>query len=571
MSLNYAENILYSPSPTDRTLRSKRHKEDSKVALVEVREALVSRREVTWGQLRDRTAVFAAAMRANGVRAGDRVAVVMSNSFHTLCVYMATTSLNAIFSSSSTDMGSKGILERLRQIEPQWVFVDDAALYNGQRSDLRGKMKELVAGMSGVSNFQGLVSVPWGSNSDALDVSGVPRATTLQKFLDPHSTATAKDLTFERLPFHHGFLIVYSSGTTGSPKCIVHSTGGALLSAWKEGALQHCTTPASTTQQFTTTGWIMYMISVGAMLHGSKLIMYDGSPFQPRVDTFLRLAAKEGTTHLGVSPRWFQSIRTAGVIPRNIPGTEKLQVVNCTGMVLPSDMFRWFHSDQGFHQHTQLGNVSGGTDIAGAFGDFNPLDPVHDSGGCQCWTLGLDVRVFDSTLESVDGSPVTGRAVPDGEPGDLVCVKAFPNMPIQLWGDDGGKKYQSAYFERFDNVWTHGDFVQVEPATRSIIFLGRADGVLNPSGIRFGSAEVYSVIENMFADAVEDSVCVGQRRKGDRDESVVLFVKMKGGKQLTAKLIGQLKESIARELSKRHVPKYIFETPEIPVSNLLTT
>jgi acetoacetyl-CoA synthetase len=566
VSVNFAENVLYTTSPESKSKRSTRHKEDGNIAIVEVREGQSSKRSVSWGELRDRTAIFAAAMRANGVEAGDRVAVVMSNALDTLCVFLGATSLGAIFSSSSTDMGAKGILERLRQIEPRWVFVEDAALYNGKRSDLREKMRELVAGMKNVKHFQGLISVPWGKESDALDVSGIPRTTSLKEFIRPHLNNTAKDLQFSQLPFHAPFLIVYSSGTTGTPKCIVHSAGGVLLSMQKEGRLHRSLDADSVVLQFTTTGWIMYLAAVVSLVFGARLIMYDGSPFLPGPDAFIRLAGEQRVTNLGVSPRWFQTLRTNGIVPRKLPGTEALRVITCTGMVLPPELFRWFYSSEGFHPHTQLGNIAGGTDLAGAFGDCNPLDPVVASGGCQGWSLGLDVRVFDASIETaLDARPPSGRELPAGEPGELVCTTAFPNMPVMFWGDSDGKKYHAAYFQRFDDVWAHGDFVQVEPLTRSIVFLGRADGVLNPSGVRFGSAEIYAVLETMFQDVIEDSVCVGQRRKGDPDESVMLFLKMKQGNPFTPDLVNRLKDAIAQALSKRHVPKFFFETPEIPV------
>ena len=199
----------------------------------------------------------------------------------------------------------------------------------------------------------------------------------------------------------------------------------------------------------------MYYAAVQNLLFGSRLILYDGSPFVPNIDSFLRLAGKEGVTHLGVSPRYFSTLLAGEIVPRNIPGLEKLQLCTSTGMVLPTSLFRWFYSDVGFPSHVHLANISGGTDIAGCFADGNPLDPVYENGGCQCPGLGMDVRVFDSTLESVDGQPIVGKEVAAGMPGDLVCVNTFPNMPIKFWGDEGGKKYHGAYFERFDSKFDY--------------------------------------------------------------------------------------------------------------------
>ena len=228
-------------------------------------------------------------------------------------------------------------------------------------------------------------------------------------------------------------------------------------------------------------------------------------------------------------------------------------------MVLPPSLFRYFYS--AFPSRAHLANIAGGTDLAGAFGDCTALLPVYDSGGCQCRSLGMDVRVYDSTIESRQG-----KEVPNGSPGEVVAVRSFPNMPVGFWGDDDGKKYFSAYYERFDNVWTHGDFVVLHPEYKSLIFLGRADGVLNPSGVRFGSAEIYSVIETRFPKEIADSICVGQRRPQDVDESVMLFVQMRPGMSFSMKLVDDIKARVGEELSKRHVPKWIFETWNIPTT-----
>jgi acetoacetyl-CoA synthetase len=294
--------------------------------------------------------------------------------------------------------------------------------------------------------------------------------------------------------------------------------------------------------------------------------MYDGSPFAPKVDSFLQLAGQQGVTHLGVSPRYFSTLQAAGVVPNKIPGLQSLELCTSTGMVLPTSLLRWFYSEKGFPKHVHLANISGGTDIAGAFVDGNVLEPLYDVGGCQTIALGMDVRVFDSTIENEkEDVPVRGREVPMGQPGDLVCIQSFPNMPVYFWADKDGSKYRKAYFARFDNVWTQGDFIHIEPKTKSIILLGRADGVLNPSGVRFGSAEVYTVIESKFKTEIEDTICVGQRRKDDQDENVLLFVKMRSGKKFDNTLIQRVKEAIAEGLSRRHVPRFVFETKEIPV------
>jgi len=314
--------------------------------------------------------------------------------------------------------------------------------------------------------------------------------------------------------------------------------------------------------QYTTTGWIMYLASLFGMIFGSRLIMYDGSPFVPKVSTLMQLTADQRVTHLGVSPRYLTELQKNNIVPRKLFDLSALQVVTSTGMVLADQVFEWFY-DVAFPPKVHLGNISGGTDLAGSFGTEVPILPLY-VGGCQNFALGTPVAVYDQLVEGGRGVP--GRPVPEGVPGELVSFAACPNMPVMFWGDKDGEKYFKAYFERFDNVWTHGDFVMIHPITKGLYFLGRADGVLNPSGVRFGSAEIYNVIDTEFGDQIADSICVGQRRPKDVDESVMLFLLMKPGKKFTKSLVKDVKQAIMKELSPRHVPTYVFETPEIPTT-----
>ncbi|KAI2781560.1 acetoacetyl-coenzyme A synthetase [Daldinia loculata] len=559
--INWAENLLWSRGPQDPTdYHGKVGKEDTKIALTEVREGASEIRHVTWVTLRKLVALYASALHAGGVGRGDRIVVVGSNSVETLVLFAATSWLGAIFSSSSTDMGVQGILQRTVQVNPKYIFMDDAALYNGKRVDLRQKMTEVVAGMKGCDQFSGLVSIR--RFHDALDISNIPGVQTLHSFLakgDPFSPPP-----IVRIAFHEPFLICYSSGTTGIPKAIVHSVGGALLNYVKETRLHEDTNSNTVTLQYTTTGWIMYLVCVGQLLVGARVVLYDGSPFQPDLQTFIKLIGDQKVTKLGTSPRWFYEVARAGISPKQITDLSNLQIVTSTGMVLPDQLFEWFY-DKGFPSHVHLSNISGGTDIAGCFGIGNPLTPVY-VGGTQGVSLGIKVALYDSLLP-----PGPGKEVPDGTPGELVATASFPNVPIYLWGDKTptgvpGPKFHSAYFARFEHVWAHGDFCVFHPVTKNLTFLGRADGVLNPSGVRFGSAEVYSVLERNFADRVADSICVGQRRPQDNDESVMLFLLMRPGHKIDRKLVNEVKEAIKRELTKRHVPKYVFETPEIPTT-----
>lgn len=558
VKMNFAENILFCGDSQHRATVSP-GKEDDKIACTEVREGsnIEPIRQISWKELRHRVGRCEQAMKAHGIKKGDRIAVVSSNSLDTLTVFLAATALGGIFSSSSTDMGVKGILDRLTQIRPKLLFMDDKALYNGKKIDLRQKMVDIVNGMEAITEFQGVVSlVRW--QHSPVDAAAVPRCSSWSKFL---SAATTSELEFEQLNFSDPFLIVYSSGTTGQPKCIIHGIGGIVLNGHKECRLHRDMDHNSCQLQYTTTGWIMYLSSVQALLTGCRMIMYDGSPFVPNPRNFLSLVAREKVTHLGISPRYLHTLQTSKIRPKHENDLSNLKVIISTGMVLSNALFEWVY-DVGFPKHIQLDNISGGTDVGGCFGCSNPILPIY-TGGCQSLSLGMAISVFDSTIEG--GRGVKGVPVIDGVPGELVCTKAWPSMPIAFWGEDGARRYFNSYFEKFDNCWTHGDFIQINTTTRQVVFLGRADGVLNPSGVRFGSSEIYSVIEGKFSNAVADSICVGQRRPQDDDESVMLFLLMKPSHRFTSALARAIKEAIRKEYSPRHVPRYIFETPEIPV------
>ncbi|EGC46976.1 acetoacetyl-CoA synthase [Histoplasma capsulatum var. duboisii H88] len=464
--MNFAENILFTSSGSSGV--STAGKEDSKAAVTEVREGgAEGTRNITFGELRRRVGKLSQAMKAAGVKKGDRVAVVASNSIDTLVVFLALTALGGLFSSSSTDMGAKGILDRLLQIKPQWLFMDDWT------------MNAIVRGMEGVEEFQGIVSQPRFQDRPA-DVNMVPRAQTLATFL-----AKAK-----------GDKLEFPKRTTGTPKCIVHSVGGIVLSGLKEG-------------------WIMYLSALQPLMHGCRIVLYDGSPFLPGVTSFIKLAGEQKVTRLGTSPRYMYELQRNGIHPREVTDLSNLEVLTSTGMVLSDALFEWFY-DKGFPPNVQLQIFLAGP------------------------SLGTPIAVYDQTVEG--GKGVKGIPLKEGVPGELVATAAFPNMPVMFWGENGAARYFDAYFARFDDVWTHGDFVMIHPATKQIFFLGRADGVLNPSGVRFGSSEVYSILENEFANEISDSICVGQRRPRDSDETVI------------------------SGLSPRHVPKYVFETPEIPTT-----
>ncbi|GAM86919.1 hypothetical protein ANO11243_049400 [Dothideomycetidae sp. 11243] len=563
---NFAENMLYYPDPKDPSIATCNRKQDRDVACTEVREGGTEMGHYTWRELRRRVGLLANAMRARGVKKGDRVAVVAANSIDTMTVFYAITSLGGIFSSSSTDMGTQGVLDRLLQIRPKYVFVDDGVLYNGKTVDMRSKMEQISHGMKSVSEFSGLVSIPrW--RDKPLDTSSFPSCETLVDFM---SRAKGDDsLKFERVRFRDPFLIVYSSGTTGMPKCIVHCVGGILLNTTKEQVLYgDCLRYSSKREchlQYTTTGWIMYLLAVSAHLHGARVVLYDGSPFHPDPQSFIRLIAEQRVTQLGISPRYLHTLTTATpspILPRGVADLSHLRLVTSTGSVLSEAQFEWFYT--AFPAHTLLANMSGGTDLVACIVMYTTSLSLY-AGGFMTPGLGIRAEIYDADIDD-PGHAVQGRRAPPGDSGELVITAPFPSMPVKFWGDEGGEKYRRAYFARFDGVWTHGDFLSENSVTGQYFIHGRSDGVLNPSGVRFGSAEIYNVVARYFADEVQDSLCVGQRRKQDSDESVMLFLLMKPGRRFSLELVRRVKDAVARDCGKRCVPKYVFETPEIPVS-----
>lgn len=432
-------------------------------------------------------------------------------------------------------------------------------------------MGVIAAKMQDCSQFREIVAVP--RFNQPRDVASIPRTDAWANFM---SAASSEVPAFYQCAFDDPFLIVFSSGTTGTPKAIVHGVGNIILALVKEGRLHEGSNEDTVGLQFTTTSWIMYLANIGQLLFGARAVMYDGSPFHPDMTTFITIISQQKVTKLGTSPRWMQQMLNNGIKPKHIADLSSLQIVTTTGMVLSDQLAEWFY-ESGFPKHVHLANISGGTDIAGCFGQENPLTPVYGS-AIQGPSLGVPIAVYDPDSPN-DSATVCER----GTPGELVATHAFPNMPVLFWGDihsqraghapntttylsaPPGSKYHDAYFNRFDHVWAHGDFCVVNPSTGNISFLGRADGVLNPSGVRFGSAEIYKVIEKRFADQVADSLCVGQKRPTDEDESVLLFLLMKPGCVLDRALSAKIKDAIQQDLTKRHVPKSIFQTPEIPV------
>ncbi|KAF9264076.1 acetoacetate-CoA ligase [Marasmius fiardii PR-910] len=528
--LNYAENLLW--------------RNDDGIACTACGE---SGRVVNYSfrQLRESVREMASAMRASGVTVGDRVAAVITNSYTAITIALATASIGAIFSSTATDMGTQGILDRYTQIQPKLVFAESEVLYAGKTVNLVPKVTEVITKLSKSLKYAVLLpSVVTGSETK------LKQSVTLREFLATGNTQD--ELHFEQLPFSQPLFILYSSGTSGPPKCIVHSAGGVLLQSKKDNHVQLDIKQDDTYFQYTTTGWMMWTFMLSTLSVGARLILYDGSPFHPNLQTYLKFISDQGVTHIGTSPRFLAEVQGKGIDPLTLGSFESLRMLAVTGAILTPPLFEWAYRAFGGRMH--LVSMSGGTDICCGLVSGNPSGPVH-VGEIQGKALGMKVEVFDPEGKNVEHT---------GDPGELVCTRPHPSLPIKFWGDTkDGKKLREAYFSFFPGIWRQGDFIVINPATKGIMVLGRSDGVLNPSGVRFGSGEIYTVLE-AFNTYIDDSICVGQRRAGDKDEQVLLFLKMKPGHTFTPGLEKEIRSRIRNALSARHVPAHIFSVDDIP-------
>lgn len=531
--MNYAENIL--------------RRRDDAVACTVVRESS-SAIPYTFKQLRGEVEKLAAALRCNGLEAGDRVAGIVTNSVTAIVIALAATSIGAIYSGTATDMGSKGILDRYRQIKPKFVFAETEVSYSGKTVDLIPKVSEVIVELlkQGLQRAILLPSVTTGRETTA---TAIPRSVHYSQFI---ATGDSRPLEFAQLPFSHPLFILYSSGTTGAPKCIVHSAGGVLLQTSKDIAIGLDVTPDDTLLQYTTTGWMMWSWMLSALSIGARLVLYDGSPFYPSPEHFLKMVDQQGVSVLGTSPRFLSDVQGRRIDPLKIGSFQALRILACTGAVLTAPVFSW--AQTAFGERIHVISSSGGTDICAAFISGAACLPVH-VGELQAKGLGMKVEVFDQDGNNIEST---------GEPGELVCSRPHPSLPLKFWGDESGQRLREAYFGVYPGIWRQGDFMVVNPQTKGILVLGRSDGVLNPSGVRFGSGEIYAVLENHFGGIIDDSLCIGQRRAQDSNERVLLFLKMRAGQRMTPAFVEDVNEAIKKELSRRHVPAHVFEVPEIP-------
>ena len=528
------------------------HADDTALAFIGEDAAQLT---MTHGELRAEVAACQRALAADGVGVGDRVATMLPNGPEALIVFLATASLGAVYSSVSPDFGIDGVLDRFGQISPTVMVAVDGYYYNGVRHHTAGKAAEVAAnlGTTGAS-LRRLVLAPYDRSAPAPsgDVSG--SATSWTEWLTPHRVASGDDLTFERLGFDQPVYILYSSGTTGKPKCIVHRAGGALLKLWSEQRLHFDVRPGDRVMYFTTTGWMMWNWLVAGLASGASLVLYDGSPFHPSPARLFDVADDWGVTLFGVSAKFIEGAMKAGLRPAQTHALDTVRTISSTGSPLAPEGFDWVYEQVKADVH--LASFSGGTDICGGFVIGDPTGPVR-RGEIQAAALGLDVDVADAD----------GASLGAGTQGELVCRNAFVSMPLRLWDDPGDARYRSAYFERFEGVWHHGDFAEWTPSG-GIIISGRSDATLNPGGVRIGTAEIYRQVDRI--DEVLESVVIGQQVATDEgstasaDTRVVLFVKLREGVTLDNELMGRIRSQIRSGASPRHVPAVIAQVPAIP-------
>jgi acetoacetyl-CoA synthetase len=454
---------------------------------------------------------------------------------------LATASLGAIWSSCSPDFGVQGVLDRFGQIEPKVLITVDGYWYNGKAVDLIDKVREIAARLPSLAR---VVVAPY--LAEAPDVAAVPKAEPLAAFVDDFA---ARDIAYPRLPFNHPLYILYSSGTTGVPKCIVHGAGGTLLKHLCEHQLHSDVRPGDRLFYFTTCGWMMWNWLVSGLASGATLLLYDGSPFVKDGRILFDYADAEGMTHFGTSAKFIDECKKRGLAPAKTHRLEPLRAILSTGSPLVPESFDYVYA--GIKRDVCLSSISGGTDIIGCFVLGNPILPVW-RGEIQCRALGLAVDTFDE-----NGKPVR-RAK-----GELVCTRPFPSMPVGFWNDPDGKRYRAAYFERFPNVWCHGDYVELTAHDGMVIY-GRSDAVLNPGGVRIGTAEIYRQVEQL--DEVLESIVVGQDwPPGESsDVRVVLFVRLRPGLTLDDALIAKIKQRIRTNTTPRHVPAKVVQVVDIP-------
>jgi acetoacetyl-CoA synthetase len=520
--LNYAENLL--------------RRRDDKTALVSLLEN-GQRRSLSYAQLYKQVEQLAAALRAQGVSSGDRVAGIMPNIPEAVIAMLATASIGAIWSSCSPDFGSQGILDRFAQIQPKVLFCSDGYYYNGKTIHSLDIVKSVADSIPELKRIVVVALI-----SECSDISAIKHATHYSDLL---ADAPTSPLMFEQLPFDHPLYILYSSGTTGVPKCIVHSAGGTLLQHLKEHALHTDIKTDDVLFYYTTCGWMMWNWLVSGLASECTLVLYDGSPLAGSNTLLLDAIDQEGISVFGTSARYIASLEKADIKPRESHSLTSLKTILSTGSPLSDESFNYVYRD--IKKDVCLSSISGGTDIVSCFVLGNPLLPVH-SGEIQCRGLGMAVEIWNDDGEAVYQ-----------EKGELVCTAPFPSCPIGFWNDAGDEKFHDAYFATFLGIWAHSDYAEIT-VDKGVIIHGRSDAVLNPGGVRIGTAEIYRQVAKV--EQVIDSVVVGQ--DWQKDVRVILFVVLAEGITLNDALIKTIKTTIRSNATPRHVPAKVLQVPDIP-------
>lgn len=508
-------------------------------------EAMVFRGEdgsslrLTWADLHALVSRLQQWLAAQGVGVGDRVAAMMPNRPETIAAMLATASLGATWSSCSPDFGVQGVIDRFGQIEPKVFIAIDGYFYAGKRLDLTDKVREVVARLPSLA---AVLVVPYIGIADEVAESLGKEATTLPAITAQYA---ARPVTYERLPFNHPLCILFSSGTTGVPKCIVHGAGGTLLQHLKEHRLQCDLRAGDRFFYFTTCGWMMWNWLASGLASEATLILFDGSPFHPEPSVLFDLAQAERITLFGTSAKYIDACRKAGLAPARTHDLSSVRLITSTGSPLAPESFDYVY--EAIKPDVHLASISGGTDIVSCFVGGSPISPVY-RGEIQAPGLGMAVEVWDET----------GKPIRSGK-GELVCTRAFPCMPVMFWNDPGGKKYHAAYFERFEGIWCHGDFAEWTEHGGLIIH-GRSDATLNPGGVRIGTAEIYAQVERI--PEVVEALAIGQ--EWDNDVRVVLFVRLREGVVLDDALKERIRREVRTGASPRHVPARIVQVADIP-------
>jgi acetoacetyl-CoA synthetase len=491
--------------------------------------------EVTWAELRRSVASVAAGLRALGVKRGDRVAGYVANRPEAIIAMLAAASIGAVWSSCSPDFGVEAVLDRFTQIAPTVLFATDGYFYNGKSIDSLPAVRAIAARLP---ELRGVIVIPYRDGDP--DLRALPNA---QLFGELAAQTAAPEFT--PVPFNHPLYILYSSGTTGVPKCIVHSVGGTLLQHRKEHVLHTDIRRGDVVFYFTTTGWMMWHWLVSALATGATVVLYEGAPLHPDAGVLWRLAERERVNVFGTSAKYLSALEKSGYRPREQVNLSALRAILSTGSPLAPSSFDFVYRD--IAADVQLSSIAGGTDLISCFALGNPILPVY-RGELQCRGLGMKVEIFDAD----------GRAVRERK-GELVCTAPFPSMPVGFWNDPDGRKYRAAYFDRYPNVWCHGDYAELT-AHDGLVIYGRSDAVLNPGGVRIGTAEIYRIVEQF--DEIAESIVIGQDWQDDT--RVILFVRLQPGYTLDTGLERRLRETIRAKASPRHVPAKILEVADIP-------